>query len=57
MKKDKEMKMDIEIQEDVHMKLDKSYKEIYEEVNEMKMDVKQLKRDVNEKQYQRNMMN
>ena len=48
--------MDIEIQEDVRIKLDKSYQEMYEDINELKMEEKSLKREVNEKQYQRNMM-
>ncbi len=55
-KKDKEIKMDIEIQEDVRMKLDKSYQEMYKDVNELKMEEKSLKREVNEKKYQRNMI-
>lgn len=50
------MKMDIETQEDVRMKLDKSYQEMLEGVNELKLEEKSLKRDINEKQYQRNMI-
>ncbi len=45
------MKMDIETQEDVRMKLDKSYQEMLEGVNEVKIEEKSLKRDINEKQY------
>ena len=48
--------MDIETQENVHMKMDKSYQEMLKDVNELKIEEKSLKRDVNEKQYQRNMM-
>lgn len=48
--------MDIETQEDVRMKLDKSYQEMLEGVNELKLEEKSLKRDINEKQYQRNMI-